>query len=913
LKARKAILDFLMIRESEAGLVSKLFIFEFFQGAAIAIFYTAAVSIFLTYLPVSDLPKVFVLAAILLWFTGFIYNKLEHRLSIQRIILIGLLFNLALILGFKIFMPLKENPVFLFLFLASFNVVYLFNNLEFWGLASLLFDVRQSKRLFSIVSAGDIPAKMIGYISAVLIVPLIGTENLLWLATGFLVVALIIYSPLMRLKEIKQLSHSHQQSTESIRGIQSALMGNKLIRHIAFVSFFSFCCFIIVSFIFYGYIKHEFKTDKSLAGFFAIFLACIRGITLIIKLAVTNRLVDKIGLRISLLITPVLLLVFCIITIFYINQVSSRSAFYFFGMMAIAVDVLRSAIVTPVMLATLQPLPAKQRLRGHTIVKGLMDPFAFLATGLILWIIPTGEKEINFNLLGIILLVIIACWIWFSISVDKKYLRALLSAIQKRSFNERDISVTDNQSLEFLLNKIKEGDEAEAISVLRLISAQPIDKKDFLEAALKHSSLNVQKLALRQIQDEKKQESIPFLQHLLQDTPKPALKEAIIHTLNNIGAETDLSHFIDHSDEAIEQAAVVSYLSSNNEIFRKQGRDKLSGWFASSNQTDLLRALNVAGAAKGDEYISHILRLMQYHDMTIRKAAYESAGINGQSALVEKLFSEFEESDDADNTILSALEKTGDYCLPGVKNYLWKQRCEGAKSRKLILMLGKMPAPVAGELLEKILLEFPEKADMVLPAMLKKDIRGKGNEEPYKKAIKEKLDAASAIIFSLDYLNHSAGKDAVLQKALELELVTIRNNCLDLFYFLYDQGKIAKAKTGFDINTKESIANALELIQVAVAPEFSSLFMLIFEKSLLRDKALELIKITREPHLTNEIILKDILFDVGYHYNHWTKACMLYSLKDKKTGIDREFIRPFTFSDNPVLKNTAEFIISEAY
>jgi ATP:ADP antiporter, AAA family len=913
LKVRKAILDFLMIRESEAGLVSKLFIFEFFQGAAIAIFYTAAVSIFLTYLPVSDLPKVFVLAAVLLWLTGFVYNKLEHRLSIQRIILIGLLFNLALILVFKIMMPLKENPVFLFLFLASFNVVYLFNNLEFWGLASLLFDVRQSKRLFSIVSAGDIPAKMIGYISAVLIVPLIGTENLLWLAAGFLMIALIIYSPLMRLREIKQLSHSHQHSTESIRGIQSALMGNKLIRHIAFVSFFSFCCFIIVSFIFYGYIKHEFKTDKSLAGFFAIFLACIRGITLVIKLAVTNRLVDKIGLRISLLITPVLLLVFCVVTIFYINQVSSKSAFYFFGMMAITVDVLRSAIVTPVILATLQPLPAKQRLRGHTIIKGLMDPFAFLATGIILWIIPTGEKEINFNVLGIILLFLIVCWIWFSVSVDKKYLKALLSAIQKRSFNERDILVTDTQSLEFLLNKIKEGDEAEAISVLRLISAQPIDKKDFLDAAVNHSSLNVQKLALKQIEDEKSHELIPALQKLLYDTPGLVLKEAIIHTLNKIGAETDLSYFFNHKDEAIEQSCVAAYLNSNNESFRKQGIDKLSGWFASSGEADLIKALKVAGETKDDRFISDISGLMQHHDPAIRQAAYESAGISGQSVLVEKLFSEFQQSEDADNIIISALEKTGDYCLPAVKNYLWKQRSEGIKSKKLIMMLGKMKGTATNELLEKILLDFPEKADIVLPAMLKKDIQSKGNEEPYKKAIKEKLEAASTIVFSLEYLNRSAEKDPVLQKALELELVTIRNNCLDLFYFLYDQGKISKAKTGFDINTKESIANALELILVAVVPEFASLFILIFEKSVLHDKVLELKKITREPHVNDEILLKDILFDVGYHYNNWTKACMLYSLKNKRVSIDREFIRPFTFSDNAVLKNTAEFIISEAY
>jgi hypothetical protein len=228
------------------------------------------------------------------------------------------------------------------------------------------------------------------------------------------------------------------------------------------------------------------------------------------------------------------------------------------------------------------------------------------------------------------------------------------------------------------------------------------------------------------------------------------------------------------------------------------------------------------------------------------------------------------------------------------------------------MMLGKMTDGRSGELLEKILLEFPEKTDLVLPAMLKKDIHGKGNEEPYKKAIREKLEASATITFSLDYLNRSAEKNPVLQKALELELVKLQNNCLDLFSFIYDEGKIAKAKTGFDINTKESVANALELIQMSAAPEFAALFVLIFERSQLHDKVQELRKITREPGLTYEILLKNILFDVGYYYSNWTKACMLYSLKGRKINMNPEFIRPFTFSEHPVLKNTAEFIISEA-
>ena len=148
--------------------------------------------------------------------------------------------------------------------------------------------------------------------------------------------------------------------------------------------------------------------------------------------------------------------------------------------------------------------------------------------------------------------------------------------------------------------------------------------------------------------------------------------------------------------------------------------------------------------------------------------------------------SEFQQSEDDDNIILAAFEKTGDRCLPVVKNYLWGQRCEGIKSKKLIMMLGKIKGKAPAHLLEEILLEFPDKTDLVLPALLKNEIKGKGNEHLYKKAIREKLEAASKIIFSLKHFDQPGRKDAVLEKALELELVTLRNNCLDLFSFLYD-------------------------------------------------------------------------------------------------------------------------------
>jgi hypothetical protein len=455
--------------------------------------------------------------------------------------------------------------------------------------------------------------------------------------------------------------------------------------------------------------------------------------------------------------------------------------------------------------------------------------------------------------------------------------------------------------------------ETDTITILHLISKQPVDKTEFFEKGLKHISPEVKLLTLKLVKEEKNKNIIHTLHKMLEETKDPALLREIIITLATLDPETDLSQYLAHSDNEIVKECIGAYIKSSNPDFKRKANEMLNQWFESANEADLQRALWVSGRSGDDLYTSHISMLMQHHNVEVRQAAYEAAGLNGKSVFVEKLFSEFQRADDINQMILSALEKTGDYCLPAVKSYIWAQQCEGIRSGKLIMMLGRMQGAAPLQLLEECLIQFPGKTDLILPAILKASIHAKGNEAQYKKAVKDKLDAAAMIVFSLGFLDNGGEKNQLIKNALTLELTNLRNNCLDLFSFLYDTEKIKKAKTGFDIGTKESMANSLELVQISVPKEFANLFIDIFENSLLKDKLSMLQKIAVEPVLTHEILVKNILFDVRYHYNNWTKACVLYSLKEKRAPIHREFIKSFTFSEDRVLKNTAEFIISETY
>ncbi len=903
-----------MIRESESKLVSRLFIFEFFQGAAIALYFITSISIFVDHLPASELPKVFILSAFLLWLFGFLYSKIEHYLLTKQLVYFVLIFNGICIALFRIFIHWQDERWFLYIFLASFNIFYLFNNLEFWGLVSLLFDVRQSKRLFAIVSAWDGPSRMVGYGIAGVVAYAAGTggtgiANLLWIAAFFMLLAVLLFIPLARSDEMKGLAptHHHHYATQSLQHIQAALTGNKLIRNAALVSFFSFCFYLVTNFILYGYVKREFHSDKSLAGFFAIFLVISRGLALIVKPLFINRLLDQLGLRKSLLIAPVFLLVLSTISFFASGSHSSKPVFYLFMIMAVAVDILRSSIQSPVLLATLQPLPAQQRLRGHTIIKGLMDPFSFLATGGLLLAILSYNKELNFELLSALLFSITALWIYFAFSVDRNYINMLTAAIRKRTLDGRDISITDSDSLHFLLNRIQNGNEEEALSVLHLISSQPIGHEKFYREALHHKSPNVRKFVFELIQSQHYDSLLPELKQMLYGQPDTDNLQYLVRTIGAFDRAEDLSVYLQHENVDVANAAAMALLSHPDQTRQLIGRNHLLALFDSGQTHARVNALRMVGEMKVQQFSDHVHSLLLEKDEAIHYHALMTAGRLAAENLIHYLLSAYID-EEKDNDILEALRLAGEPAVAAIKQFLKTAQCSIEKRRRLFILLGKIGGHSSISLLQDCVQQFPGNSILLLSILYQLRFKCEEDNQLYKNLLHETLETATGNIFRLHYLSAEPEKHSMILHALELELTALKDTCLWLFSFLFDGEKIRRAKGGFDLNTKESMANSFELIEMTVPKEYAGPFILLFEQTDIAYKLGRLGKSHKEPAMYVQGLIKTILTTDAGKFNVWTKACVLYSFKNENHLLEEETVRPYIGSENLMLSEIAKMI-----
>ena len=83
------------------------------------------------------------------------------------------------VVGWRLGLWLTNATWLAFGLLFWLRVLAVLNNLVFWGLAERLFNVRQGKRLFSLIGSGDLAASILGGFATPLVVPVLGTHNLL--------------------------------------------------------------------------------------------------------------------------------------------------------------------------------------------------------------------------------------------------------------------------------------------------------------------------------------------------------------------------------------------------------------------------------------------------------------------------------------------------------------------------------------------------------------------------------------------------------------------------------------------------------------------------------------------------------------------------------------------------------------
>ncbi|SHJ81338.1 Cyclic nucleotide-binding domain-containing protein [Hymenobacter daecheongensis DSM 21074] len=375
------------IRPDEGKTVWLFFLHNFLLGIGTILVYVSANVILLENNPERNLPLAYGVAALAMMVVGRVYTYYEHHLLLQKLAVRVLLAVVALTGVLGVLVVVGHSVAAAVAIMAGYRVIYLLTNLEFWGVSAVVFDVRQGRRLFSIISSGDMPAKALGAVLAILIHAHTDLLYLLLTAFGAYLGALYTLRTTLRSHVIDARAAPRRERRQAMAAQLQRWFGNSRMVLSVCLSMTAIAAVTTgVEFAFFVNVKHKFHDQATVMQYVGSVLAVTYLLAMLFKLLLSGQLLDRLGVRWTLVTLPVVVLsgIFVFYGLWLTGVGESALLLYFCGLYLV-MEVLRRGVFDPVFLVLFQPLSPPERLQAHTLAKGFFEPLGMALAGLLLF------------------------------------------------------------------------------------------------------------------------------------------------------------------------------------------------------------------------------------------------------------------------------------------------------------------------------------------------------------------------------------------------------------------------------------------------------------------------------------------------------------------------------------------------
>jgi len=273
----KLIAKWLKIYEDELGLLLSAVALLFLVRVSGMLFNNFAETAFLKRFGVQYLPVMYMINSIAIFvimgsIVGVMARLPGTTLLLRLLILCG-----TSVAAMRFVIPLGYDLVYPVLFILK-TLYEALLGLLFWNLANDLFNTRQSKRLFPLITAGGVCGDILGGFGTPFLTRLVSIDNLLLVYLGTtLAAAVVVYSigsnyPTLLIQDTGGKKKKTRSSI--IRDIKNAIpliKDSVLIKILVFMTFFPNVIIPIMNYLFNFAVNEQFATESGLVTFFGYF------------------------------------------------------------------------------------------------------------------------------------------------------------------------------------------------------------------------------------------------------------------------------------------------------------------------------------------------------------------------------------------------------------------------------------------------------------------------------------------------------------------------------------------------------------------------------------------------------------------------------------------------------------------
>jgi AAA family ATP:ADP antiporter len=416
--------NLLDVEPEETGPVSLLLLISFLMGLFLATVAVASQSLFLEHFDEKvDLPIALAISGGLGVLLTILYNFLQGRISFSALAI----FNLVVVIILTAFIEFGEQYVqdtdYLFYFGFTLILPFTFvTQLVFWGAFNRLFNVRVAKRIIGSVDLGTMVAQILAFFAIpVMLGAGIPLESLYTIGLvsiiGYLVFFIVLASRYLT------KGRSVIQSESEIKKLSvGAFLGNRYIMTLSLFIIVSMVALRFVDYSFYNATSIQFN-QNDLPYFLSYFEATVVIFSFLFSTFATDRINQDYGLRVSLLINPLLLILFTGAALalgsvfgYDLNTGEGSTIIFFFiavAMSKLFINSLRDALDSPTFKFYYVPIERSINIDAQTKIEGFVTALASTIAGGIIVLINQFQ---NFTVLSITLftLPVLAIWYWIT-------------------------------------------------------------------------------------------------------------------------------------------------------------------------------------------------------------------------------------------------------------------------------------------------------------------------------------------------------------------------------------------------------------------------------------------------------------------------------------------------------------------
>jgi HEAT repeat protein/ATP/ADP translocase len=617
--------------------------FAFYTATSMGILWleVSSAALFLdTYGP-DSLPWIYIFSAGVGFGLSVIYSWLQKFFPLRWVIVVIAVLMAGPVLLFRwglAFEPLL--PITIFAMRLWTEAIYGLNDLNVSITANQLFNIREIKRTFPLVSSGNLVADVLSGFSVFFLVSFVGLQNVLVMAFLIMLAGSGVLWLISRNYE-HAFPDSLQQQAEAGQDDHKAQRSRGTIRQYV-VMLFSF--FVLAQIVMY-LIEFEYLTQLELnlevdeiAAFLGIFSGLLGLIELLTQWFTSSRLIERQGVFAVLSLLPVVIIGLSLMTMIGGFPALLGGTALFLGLVVLKFfdEWLRYTLVASTRPVLFQPIPDSERTLFQSLVGGIAEPLAMGGTGVFILFVIAWADFLGFEsqllqaqfFLGVIAFLAVV-WLIAILFLRSQYLELLVKSAQRGLLSGSEANLRALRKA-FVEQLEKPGSEAEKRSCIELLSQlDPQSVGEVLAPRLMTLPLSLRKQSLEAMLEYPGREYAETVRELLKTEQPPeilALALRYIWITDDSPAIEHLQSYLNAEvDPVVRGTAASLMLKHGNAREKNEAVNTLRQMLTHEHERERVMGCRALGEA---DYLQslrlYIPNLLQDESLRVRRALLEA-------------------------------------------------------------------------------------------------------------------------------------------------------------------------------------------------------------------------------------------------------------------------------------------------